>query len=133
MDQYLPTGQVSFVYKQFAVLSPDSQRAAEASECAAEQNRFWSYADVLFANQRVPGGFSAANLKKYAGQVGMDANAFSACVESGRASAKTNTDKAEGIKYGFKGVPSVVINGRVTEGLAPLETYKKIIEEELRK
>ncbi len=133
MDQYLPTGQVSFSYKQFAVLGPDSVRAAEASECAAEQNKFWSYAGKLFENQKAPGGYSAANLKKYAGQVGLDTDAFSSCVESGRSSAKANADKAEGTKYGFKGVPTTVINGRVTEGLAPLDMYKSIIDEELRK
>lgn len=130
---YLKTGQVRFEYKFFPILGPDSVRAAQAGECAAEANKFWPYHDVLYDNQRAPGGFSQANLLKYAGQVGLDTQAFSTCLSSGQAAARVNADTEEGKKYGFKGVPTIVINGRVTEGLAPLDTYKRIIDEELQK
>ncbi|MCL4533605.1 MAG: DsbA family protein [Bacteroidetes bacterium] len=130
---YLKTGKVRFEYKYFPVLGPESASAAQAAECAAEANKFWPYHDKLYDNQQAPGGFSRANLLKYAGQVGLDGQAFAACLDSGKTAAKVNADMEEGKKLGFKGVPTLVINGRVTEGLAPLDVYKRIIDEELQK
>ena len=47
-EQYVETGLVRFGYQHFAFLGPESQKAAEASECAAEQGAFWPYHDKLF-------------------------------------------------------------------------------------
>ena len=44
------TGEVRFVYRHFAFLGEESVWAAEASECAAEQGKFWEYHDILYEN-----------------------------------------------------------------------------------
>ncbi len=132
-QQYLGTGKVNFTYKQMPVMGNDSVMAAEASECAAEQNQFGQYQDKLFQNQRTPGAFSGPNLLKYASQTGLDQQKFSACVTGRQTAAKVLADREEGRKLGITGTPATVINGRMTEGLAPLQVYQKIIEEELAK
>lgn len=55
LDQVLEEykGKVRLVYKHYPITSihPNAQIAAEASECAREQNKFWEYHDLLFAQQ----------------------------------------------------------------------------------
>ena len=50
-EDYVETGKVRFVYKHYAILGQVSTRAAEASECAAEQDQFWAYHDQIFIQQ----------------------------------------------------------------------------------
>ena len=70
---------VSVEYRHFPLSFHDkAQRAAEASECANEQGKFWEYHDLLFANQSA---LDEASLTTYAGQVaGLDAAKFTACM-----------------------------------------------------
>ena len=50
-EEYIKTGKVKWVFNHFAFLGDESIRAAEASECASDQGKFWEYANTLFANQ----------------------------------------------------------------------------------
>jgi protein-disulfide isomerase len=69
-DKYVKTGKVKIVFNHFAFIGDESIRAAEASECANAQGKFWEYADTLFSNQagENQGAFSDANLEKFAQQ-----------------------------------------------------------------
>src|SRR3989344_6054331 len=61
---YIDTGKVKFVYRDFPLsFHENAQKAAEASECADEQGKFWEYHDLLFKNQ---GALDLISLKKYA-------------------------------------------------------------------
>src|SRR3989344_1987839 len=52
-EKYIKSGKVRFAYRHFPLsFHENAQKAAEASECAREQNKFWEYADKLFANQK---------------------------------------------------------------------------------
>ncbi len=115
------------------MLGPDSQTAAEGSVCAAEANKFYPYRDKLFENQRNPDAYTRANLIKYATQVGIDTQAFSSCLDSGRATAQVRADIDEGRRLGVKAVPTMAINGQTIEGLGPVEVYKARIDAELNK
>jgi protein-disulfide isomerase len=50
-DKYVANGTVKIVFRHFAFIGEESIRAAEASECANEQGKFWEMYDTLFANQ----------------------------------------------------------------------------------
>jgi protein-disulfide isomerase len=132
-QQYLGTGKVSFTYKQMPVLGNDSVMAAEAAECAADQNQFGQYQDKLFQAQKQPGGYSQPNLLKYASQIGLDQQKFTACVTGRQTAAKVLADREEGRKLGITGTPATSINGRMVDGLAPVAVFQKIIDEELAK
>ena len=126
--EYIETGKVRFVYKQFPILGPQSTRASEASECAAEQDQFWAYHDSLFAN---PGGFTDAKLINLAGQIGLDSAAFEACLASGRYTDLIANDAAIVQSLGVRGTPGFVINGKYMAGAQSYEAFQKIIEQEL--
>src|SRR3990167_3005650 len=50
-ENYIKTGKVKFVYRDFAFLGQESLWAANAAQCAGEQGKFWEYHDYLYGNQ----------------------------------------------------------------------------------
>jgi protein-disulfide isomerase len=49
---YIDTGKVKLAFRQYPLpFHPNAEKAAEATECAHEQGKFWAYHDILFQNQ----------------------------------------------------------------------------------
>ena len=132
---YVKTGIVRFGYQHMAFLGPESKSAAEASECADEQGKFWEYHDVLFANQsgENQGAFSKDNLKKFATDLKLDTAKFNACVDSGKYSATVENDTAYAQTLGVTSTPAFLINGQSLVGAQPFEAFQKIVESERSK
>ena len=112
--EYVQTGKVRFVFRQFAFLGDESQWAAEASECANEQGLFWIYYDKLYQEQNGEnvGVFSKDNLKRFAAGLGLDTAGFNQCLDSGRYTEKVKQEALEGQQAGVRGTPSVFVNGQ---------------------
>jgi protein-disulfide isomerase len=133
-EQYIDTGKVRFVYKHLAVLGPDSVRAAEASECAAEQDMFWDFHNQVFVDQaQNRTQLSVENLVTLAEGVGLDADAFNECLESGRYNSQVNQESMVIRNLGVNGTPGFVVNGVYIPGAQPFDVFKQIIDEELAK
>lgn len=131
-ELYIQTGVVRFGYQHFAFLGPESQWAAEATECAAEQDAFWEYHDKLFDSQtgENAGAFERENLKRYAQEVGLDAGAFDECMDSGRHVA-TVQNETQGVQtLGVRSTPSFLINGQPVIGAQSFEVFQQYIEAE---
>jgi len=132
IKNYVDTGKAKFVYKHFPLVSIHSsaQKAAEASECAGEQGKFWEYHNTLFENQQ---SLDVASLKKYAVQLGLNSNKFNDCLDSGKYESKVNDDLKEGSAAGVTGTPAFFINGQKLVGAQPYESFKPVIDSELQK
>jgi len=102
-------------------MHPNAQKAAEASECADDQGKFWEYHDLLFANQSA---LDVASLKSYAAQLGLDTATFDQCLDGGEKTAEWQKDEQDGTSYGVSGTPAFFINGRVVSGAIPFEDYQ---------
>ena len=100
-------------------------RAAEAAECAGDQDSFFEYHDVLFKNNHALGDPS---LVGYAAQVGLDMGRFEECLRSGDKSEVIDDDIQSGIARGITGTPTFLINGRVIVGAQPVETFQREID-----
>ncbi len=87
--------------------------AAFASECAAAQNQFWPYHDLLFDNQ---GDLSRETLLRLANQVGLDRDTFSKCLASDEVRAAVARDVAEGTRLEVKSTPTLYFNNRTVVG-----------------
>jgi protein-disulfide isomerase len=124
--------QIRLVYRQFplAGLHPDATRAAEASLCAAEQNRFWELHDAMLGEQN---SLSVEDLKAKAAKLQLDPTAFNACVDSGKYAQKVRQDLWDGYRAGVSGTPALFVNGRFLAGAQPYQDIAKIIDEELVK
>lgn len=124
-------GKVRLVYKHFPLsFHPNSQKAAEASECASEQGKFWEYHDKIFENQA--SGLSLDKFKQWAKDLGLDTQQFNACLDSGKYAQKVQTDYQEGLQKGVNGTPVTFINGQLVSGALPYESFKQIIDSILR-
>lgn len=143
IDKYVKTGKVRFIYKQFAFLGQESNWAAEASECAKDQGKFWQYHDYLYnhlwdnyyaknQNGENVGAFSKDNLKKFAGTLGLNVGEFSQCLDSGKYTKKVQADAEVGRKNGVNGTPSAFVNGKLLVGAQPLSAFEAAIAEALK-
>ena len=117
---------VKFVYKHFPLRSihANAQKAAEAGECATEQDKFWEMHDIMFENQKK---LSVAELKIYAEQIGLDAEKFSACLDSGRTAGIVEANFQEGLGKGVGATPTFFVNGQKLEGALTFEEWKNMI------
>ncbi len=129
---YVAKNKVKLVFKNFPLdsLHPLAQAAAQASECAQEQGKFWEYHDKIFANQQ---GLSNDNLKKWAKETGLDESRFNSCLDSRKYKNEVAQDQQEGLKAGVQGTPAFLINGQLYSGALPYAQLKQLIEAELAK
>jgi protein-disulfide isomerase len=123
--------KVRLVYRQFPLTIHDNaERAAQASLCADEQGKFWELHDGMFANQRA---LDAEQLKATAAGLGLDAQAFNECLDSGRYADEVAADTAAGVAAGVSGTPALFVNGRFISGAVPLDEITSVVDDELRR
>ena len=103
--------------------------AALASICAGQQDKFWEYHDLLFENQRA---LAIADLKGYASSLSLDSAKFDDCLDSGRYTKEVEDDKKAGAAVGVAGTPAFFINGQFLNGARPFESFKELIDGELK-
>jgi protein-disulfide isomerase len=122
--------KIRIVYRQFPLtnIHPKAQKAAEASLCANEQNKFWQLHDAMFGDQT---NLAVDALKGKAASLAMNVEAFAACLDSGKYASAIQASIAEGTKVGVTGTPALFINGRYLGGNQPYGEIEKIIEDEL--
>ncbi len=109
---------------------PNARPAAAASMAANEQGKFWEMHDKLFANQ---GALDRQSLEKYAQEVGLDMGKFKAAMDGNKYDALITKDSNEGTAVGANGTPTFFINGRQLVGAQPIDQFKAIIDDELKK
>jgi len=123
-------GKVRLIFKDFPLeqLHPWARTAAIAGRCAYQQDpkAFWKMYDFIYDNQEI---ISAANawtkMMDYAGQSGLDADAFKGCMASPEAGAAVNASRANGQQLDVSSTPTIFVNGRRLVGADPhlLEQY----------
>jgi protein-disulfide isomerase len=114
--QYVNTGKVRFSYNHFAFIggnNGESIHAAEASECASAQGKFWEYHDLLFANQTGEnvGAFASDKLKGFAERIGLDLARFNACYDAHTYNAVVVASNNQAAALGVKGTPAAFVIG----------------------
>lgn len=120
-------------YRHFAFLGPESVWAAEASECAAEQGRFWEYHQRLLEAQAGvnAGVFQKPLLKRYAAELGLATARFDQCLDTDRYAERVQQETLAGTQLGVQGTPSVFVNGRKVQGAPTLERILQLVQEEI--
>lgn len=138
MAEYSDSGQVAWVYRQFPLtqLHSKATKEAEATECANElggPDKFWAYIDRLFEVTPSNDGLDPAELPKIAQYVGLDANKFNTCLNSGKYASHIQSDTQNAQATGGNGTPwSIVVakNGQKypLSGAQPLSAVKQLID-----
>ena len=106
LEEYVDTGKVRYVLMDMPLESIHRQafKAAEATQCAAEQEKYWEMHDRLFSNQRALEPWSG-----HAEALGMDVDAFTACLESGKHAQGIRDDMKFAAKAGVRGTPGFLL------------------------
>jgi len=133
--EYVSTGKVRYVSRNYAFLGPESFLAAEASECAADQGRYWDYRTLLFQRQQGEnrGAFRTENLKRFAGELGLNQSSFDGCVDSRKYRDAIVAETKEGEELGVNATPTLFINGKQQRGAPAMDRLRALIDEELAK
>ncbi len=128
LDKY--GDKIRLVYRQFPLsqINPDAEKAAEASLCAADQNRFWELHDSMFGAQNE---LKAKDLEAKAAGLKLNAGAFNSCLSSGKYAQRVQQDQREGYSLGVIGSPALFINGRYYSGAPTVSELSRLIDEEL--
>jgi protein-disulfide isomerase/uncharacterized membrane protein len=109
-------------------MHPHAKGAALGAICAQEQGAFWPMHDKLFGNQRA---LKDEDLRRYAGELGLDVEAFGACLGGEGAKAALERDRALIKRLKLLGTPMIYVNGRLIKGAVPLEKLKAAVDHAL--
>jgi len=124
-------GQVRLVWKDYP--TPDSEstswKASKAARCAAEQDKFWEYHDLLYQEER---NLSKDVFLKLARDLGLNRSIFSQCLSRGdNVVERIKGNITEANVLGITGIPFLYIGDRKFMGKLSREELKKIIELEI--
>ncbi len=133
---YIATGKLRYAFVDFPLESIHAQavKAAEAAHCAGEQGKYWEMHDRLFANQKA---LALEKLAEHAKAIGIKAEPFKECLESGKYAGKIKRGLAEGQKLGITGTPTLLLGVsdgprvklvRMLVGALPFALYKEEID-----
>ena len=122
--------EIRFVYKHLPLpFHQNALPAAKAAEAAGVQGKFWPMFDLLWQNSN---DLSAEKLDELAQKLQLNMRKFKVAVDDPKTADKINDQSAEANRLGAHGTP-FFINGRSVVGAQPFESFKKVIDEELKR
>ena len=109
--EYIDTGKVNYVYRDFPLNGHDSVLAAEASYCAGDQGEYWNYHNLLFINWagENTGWININSLTKLAIQADLDIFEFNKCLNTNKYYQKVMDNESYAKKIGINATPSFLI------------------------
>ena len=123
-------GQVRFVFRQFPLerIHPLAEKAAEASECAGEQGKFWEMIDKIYSRQF---DLSIEGLERDAAELGLDRPRFNQCLTSGAMAGRVRQDLEDGRALGVRATPTFFSGQKRIEGVMTAEQFSQLVAGQL--
>lgn len=137
IDKYVDSGQVKIAFRHFPLNSihPNAQLAAEAAECANEQDAFWDFHDKLFETQDDwtydTNDDAKVAFAEYAGELSLNTTQFTTCLDDEKYADNVSDDLSAGSAAQVDGTPAFFINGQRLVGAQPFSEFERVIEEQL--
>ena len=129
MDTY--KGEVKLVWRNEPLaFHPNAMPAAKAAMAAGRQGKFWEMHDLMFSHQ---GDLSDAKYEEWAKQIGVNVDRWKKDKESPEIAAQIGKDSTYGQSVGADGTPAFFVNGKFISGAMPFDSFKTIIDEQLKK
>ncbi|MFB5597782.1 MAG: DsbA family protein [Nitrosopumilaceae archaeon] len=134
IQDYIETGRVNLVFKDFPLNGPDSVLAAEASYCAEEQGKYWQYHDELYTNWggEHTGWITRDSLNHFAVTVKLNEGQFNSCLDEHKFRQRVLDLHQFGLEIGIDATPSFLIfnDEKVVKirGNQPIEVFIRTIE-----
>ncbi|NNM35794.1 MAG: DsbA family protein [Nitrosopumilus sp.] len=134
-EEFVKTGKVKIVFKDFPLNGPDSILGAEATYCAHEQKKYWEYHDELYNNWKGErtGWITRESLDEFAITVNLDLVQFNECLDEHKFQNKVNQLYEFGREVGIDATPSFLVfnDEKIIKirGNQPLEVFLKTFDE----
>ncbi len=134
-DDFIKTGKVKLLFKDFPLNGPDSILAAEAAYCAEDQEKYWQYHNELYKNWggEKTGWITRESLDRFAVTVDLDLVEFNTCLDEHKYQNRVITHHEFGKEIGIDATPSfLVFNDQKIikiRGNQPLEVFLKTFDE----
>lgn len=125
-EKYINTGKARMAFVHYPILGDDSMTAARGTECAAKQDKFWEYHNIVYSNQGI--GFTPVNLTKLATDLGLDKPSFESCLANFKDQLVIDDDIRLAQVMGVRGTPAFLVNGIPLAGAYPYEDFETVIE-----
>ena len=122
--------QICWVFRQFPIpsLHEFAEAAAVASECAADQGKFWEAVDKLYDNQTE---LSNDALRRYAAELGLDTERFNQCLNNPATLARVRRDVDDAHTLGVRGTPTFFVNQHAIGRPPTVEELAQLIDQAL--
>ena len=138
ITNYVETGKVKIIFKDFNIIGSDSVNASHGAHCAKDQEMFWEYHDILYSNWTGEnnGWASPENLTSFAKEINLDMDQWVECMDEKPHSKTILTSNEDAKKLQLTGTPAFfVINsdGQVSKlfGAQPFEVFERLFNEQL--
>jgi protein-disulfide isomerase len=140
LENFVETGKVKMIFKDFTIIGPDSVNAAHGAHCAEDQGKFWQYHDILYNNWTGEnnGWASSDNLLRFAQEIELDIDRWSDCMIDARHSQIIADSSKDARDLGITGTPAFFVIGpdnKITKlsGAQPYEIFEQVFNSELEK
>ncbi len=122
--------QIRFVFRQFPLgrIHPFAEKAAEASECAGQQGKFWEMIDKIYSRQF---DLSIEGLERDAGELGVDQPRFNQCLASGATAGRVRQDVEDGRALGVRATPTFFSGQKMIEGVMTAAQFSQLVAAQL--
>ncbi|MCI0479561.1 DsbA family protein, partial [Candidatus Uhrbacteria bacterium] len=120
-------GRVRFVVRHFPLVEghPFSKGASIAAMCAQRQGAFFAYSSTLFTHQAA---LARADLEGYARDLGLDAAAFTSCLDDPTVADLVMADRRQGQELGVRQTPSIFLNDAMLSGIPSETEFRSLID-----
>jgi protein-disulfide isomerase/uncharacterized membrane protein/rhodanese-related sulfurtransferase len=121
---------IRFVFRQFPLerIHPYAEKAAEASECAGEQGKFWEMVEKIYSRQF---DLSIGGLARGAAELGLDQPRFNQCLTSGAMAGHVRRDVEDGRALGVRATPTFFIGQQKVEGVLTAARFSQLVAGQL--
>jgi len=140
MKNYIETGKVKMIFKDYNIIGKDSVKASQGAHCANDQELFWEYHDILYSNWTGEnnGWASPRNLTMFANEINVNMEQWSECMDEKPHSKTIIESNNDAQALELTGTPAFFViteEGKVTKlfGAQPFEIFKKVFDEQLEK
>ena len=141
LENYVLTGDVKIIFKDFTIIGNDSINAAHAAHCAGEHNKYWEYHNILYNNWTGENNGWAAkqNLGKYANDIKLDSDLFLQCMNSNNYKDLISQSNDDAQTLGISGTPAFFIvdhetsEVRTISGAQPYEVFERVFNSIIEK
>lgn len=135
-SEYIDTGKVRLVWRDFANIDAESPVAARAGRCAHAQDSFWEFHDSLYtyiwdtyySRGTNVEGQSVYPFEELAEQAGLDVARFTDCLQAGTYTEAVAADRRQGQQQGVRGTPTFFVDGERLVGAQPFGVFRELLE-----